>query len=412
MASFQSDVVILGAGIGGFEAFRMLNRYLRRAGLGKKITLIDQNNYFTFVPLLHEVAVGAVEPEHCTLALREVVARTPHQFIKARVTRIDPVKKLVALDCPEFDGAVVAYDVCVVALGSTINYFGVPGAAEHSYHIRTLENAVAFKNALINRFDTPDPHITVSVVGGGPSGVEVVAQIAHLVRRDLARLYPRKTAAIRLIEQSAEIVLVLPPRARWAALERLKRLGVEILTSTGVKAITSGALTLAAGETIESDLTLWTAGLKGLADTLLPVEYCKNGRLPVTGTLQHPQAPSLYAIGDIALVLDERSKQWVPQLGEAAHCEAEYVANHLMATWTGKKIKSFHFKSKGTLMPIGEYYGLLIRGNFVLAGFVAWWIRRTVYVWFMPGLIRKLKIASDWTLRLFGFADIVTFNKR
>lgn len=410
MDTKHTDILILGAGIGGYEAFRSLESRLRRAGLHKKITLVDQNNYFTFVPLLHEVAVGSVEPEHATLALREVVAGTPHEFIKARVKKIDPPKKLVTLDCSEMAETNFSYDYCVIALGSGVNYFGVPGAAKFAYHIRTLENALEFKTELINRFDSPDPHITISVVGGGATGVEVAGQIAHLVNGDLRRLYPKKTSAIRLIERGEEMAAFFPLPARALVKKRLQKLGVELRLATNVKAVRADALVLDNGITIESDLTLWTAGLKNLADTILPGSYCQQGRIPIKNTLQLPQDPSLYAIGDNAECFDEWCQKLVPQLGEAAHRQGQYVARHLVAALKNKKIKPFHFKSKGIIMPIGEYYGLIVRGNWVLAGFFAWWARRLVYVWFMPGIVRKLKIISDWTLRLFGFADTISLS--
>lgn len=411
METKHTDILILGAGIGGYEAFRSLAKGLRRAGINKKITIVDQNNYFTFVPLLHEVAVGAVEPAHATLALREVVRGTPHEFIKARIKKIDPQKKLVELDGADFPDSQISYDYCIIAIGSTVNHFGIPGAAEFAYHIRTLENALEFRTELINRFDSPDPHITISIIGGGATGVEVAGQIAHLVNRDLRRLYPNKTSAIRLIERGDEVVSFLPAKARKLVKKRLQKLGVELLLATGVQAVQEDALILSSGKTVESDLTLWTAGVQNMADSFLPSDYCNKGRVPITNTLQHPKDSSLYAIGDVAECFDEWCRVLVPQLGEAAHAEGQYVAKHLVGVLKNKKIKPFHFKSKGIIMPIGEHYGLIIRGNFVLAGFWAWWVRRTVYVWFMPGIVRKLKIITDWTLRLFGFADTISFGK-
>lgn len=408
MEKENTNILILGAGIGGYETFRSLSYRLRRARLNKKITIVDQHNYFTFVPLLHEVAVGAVEPSHCAISLQELVMNTPHRFIKARIKKIDPEKKQVTLDCSDTGDATISYDVCVAALGSTVNYFDIPGAPEQTYHIRSLDNALAFRNALINRFDSPDQHITISIIGGGASGVEVAGQIAELARHDLKRLYPHKDTAIKLIERGEELASFLPPRARALIKKRLQRLGVDIVLKVGVKKVAGGSLILTNGGTIESDLTLWTAGLSSNSHTILGERFCRRGRIPVTNRLQHPDFESLYAIGDNAECFDEWCQVVVPQLGEAAHREGEYVAKHIVARLKSKKIQPFHFKSKGTLMPIGDRYGLIIKDNFVLAGFWAWAIRRLVYVWFMPGVVRKLKIISDWILRLFGFADIIS----
>lgn len=411
-SALHTDILILGAGIGGYETFRTLAKELRRHGINKKITIVDQNNYFTFIPLMHEVAVGEVEPEHCTLALREIVAGTPHEFIKARVKKIDPKSKAVALECAEAPQTTISYDYCVVALGSAINYFDIPGAKDYTYHLRSLENALAFRNALINRYDSADKSITISVIGGGPTGVEAAGHIAHLVHGDLKRLYPHKPVTVRLIERGGELVTFFPKSAQALISKRLKKLGVELLLNTGVHKVEPDALALSSGATIESDLTLWAVGMRNLADDLFPPEFCTKGCILVTNNLMYGGLPTLYAVGDIAMCFDEKTDKRVPQLGEAAHKQGQYVGRHLAAVLRGKKIKPFSFTSKGSIMPIGENYGLMVRGKFVWAGFFMWWVRRTVYVWFMPGILRKIKIIVDWTLRLFGIADIITIENK
>lgn len=411
--TMATNILILGAGIGGYEAFRSLAKRLKRAGIKKKITIVDENNYFTFIPLLHEVASGAVEPEHCTLALREVTAGTPYEFIKGRVVKIDPIKKLVALNCPEADCGGISYDICIIALGSTINYSGVDGAAEHSYHIRTLGNALSFRRALIDRFDSPETEVTVSVIGGGTTGVEVAGQIGYLLNHDLKRLYPNKTGAVRLVESSTELAGRLPPKARLLIARRLRRLGIQVLLGTGVKAVGTDELILENGEKLKSDLTLWATGIKNTAKDLLPKDYCDDGRVPTDDFLRHPRDSSLYAIGDIANCFDAHCQISIPQLGEAAHRQGQYLAKQLVSAWRGRPITNhFHFISRGTLMSVGERYGLIIRGRFVIAGWFAWVIRRAVYVWFMPGIARKIKILSDWLLRSFGSADIISINRK
>jgi NADH dehydrogenase len=409
MQTTHTDILILGAGIGGYETFRSLAHRLRKAGLNKKITIVDQHNYFTFVPLMHEVAVGAVEPQHATLSLAQLVAGTPHRFMKGRIKKIDPEKRHVELECFDNRCTNLTYDYCVMSLGSTINYFGVPGAKERTYHVRTLENALTFRRALINRYDTSDQHITISVVGGGPTGVEVVGQIAHLVNRDLAKFYPAKTRQVRIIERGAELASILPPKARVLVTKRLQKLGVEVLTGTGVKEVQDDALLLSDGRKIESDLTLWAAGMLNAADQLLPAEYCDRGRVIVNNHFESIKNKTLFAIGDNAFMV-EPVKDQLPQLGEAAHSAGKYVARYIAAQYRGHTLPPFAFHSKGTLMPIGERYGLLVRGNIVLHGFIMWWVRRTVYVWFMPGFVHKLKIVMDWTLRLFGSLDIISLN--
>lgn len=409
-STIHTDILILGAGIGGFETYRALEKALRKHKIKKTITIVDQNNYFTFVPLMHEVAVGAVEPSHATLPLANLVAGTPHKFIKARVKAINPETKTVDFDCDIMDCSTISYDFCVLAMGSSINFFDVPGANQYTHHIRTLTDALTFRNALIDRFDSPDSHISINVVGGGAAGVEVAGQISHLITKDLNRLYPKKTSLIRVIERSPALVAMLPPKAQALVAKRLKKLGVEVLLNTGVTQVLEDDLKLNTGETIESDLTLWAVGVRGTANELLPEKFCDRGRVPVTETLQHALASSLYAVGDVAVIMSLGKP--IPQLGEAALHAGQYAAKHIISQYTKKTIRPFKFSSFGSLIPVGEHYALIVRGNFILAGFFAWWVRRTVYVWFMPGLARKLKIIMDWTLRLFGPADIISLKQK
>lgn len=404
----KTDILILGAGIGGYQAFRKLANGLKKRGVNKKIIIIDKNNYFTFYPLMHEVATGVVEPEHCTVALRELVAGTPHEFVKGVITKIDPERKLVYLDCDQIECDAIGYEYCITSLGSGINYFGTPGAEKYAHHIKTLERAIEFRQALVNRFDTTDKHITVSVVGGGVTGLEIAGHIAHFLNNDLKKLYPNKTSSLRVIEKGNELIGFLPPKAKKLIAKRIKNLGVEIILNTGVTEVKADSVVLSSGEEVESDLTMWAIGVLNCADKFLPADWCEKGRIPVNEFLQHQKNNYLYAIGDMALWLNPKTKRALPQMGEGAYDEANYAAKHLLNSLQNKTTKPFAFKTAGMMMPIGENYGLFVKNNFVLGGFLAWWLRRTVYLIFMPGILRKIKIVSDWTLRLFGFADIIS----
>jgi NADH dehydrogenase len=188
MSQFKTDIVILGAGIGGYETFRSLAKLLKHRGINKKITIVDRNNYFTFTPMLHEVASGSVEPQHCTIALRELVYNTPHSFLKATIHSINVSQKTVLTSQGELH-----YDYCVVALGSGVNYFNTPGAEQYCYGVRTLTAATKLHEELFQRLECEDqPELTLSVIGGGFTGVEVAGQFSYLINRDLKKLYPEK----------------------------------------------------------------------------------------------------------------------------------------------------------------------------------------------------------------------------
>jgi NADH dehydrogenase len=186
---------------------------------------------------------------------------------------------------------------------------------------------------------------------------------------------------------------------------------VVIHTNFKIKEITARSVISVEGTNIMGDFIVWSAGVKNVANNFLNDSLCEKGMIPTNEFLQHKTISTLYAVGDIALSFNLGSDKPQPPLGEAAHKEGQYVAQHIVATIQQKKIKPFIFKSLGTLMPIGDWWGVAIIGPFTLFGKIAWWIRRTVYVLFMPGIIRKLKIIVDWTLHSFGFRYIASIDR-
>lgn len=403
----KTDILILGAGIGGYEAFRTLDRLLNWHALGKTITIVDEHNYFTFTPLLHEVASGSVEPSHATFSLRELVYKTRHQFLKATVKQILPEEKKVVTSA-----GTVSYDYCVMALGSGVHFFNVTGAEKFSHTIRTLPKAMALREHIITQLEQEPKTLTMTIVGGGFSGVEVAGQMAYFRQHSLSKLYPKTKVTIQVVEASATVTPVLPLRAQKKIIRQLEKLDVKLLLNQRVEEVKKNTILLASGEILQSNVTIWCSGIHNLADCFMHEDDCEKQRFPVTHTLNHEKFPSLYGVGDIVLGYNKNSTIPYPQLGEAAHKQGEYVARHIVASLRKKKIKDFVFKSKGTLMPIGERYAVVIIGKLVFSGLFAWWLRRTVYIAFMPGFMRKLKLIIYWTLHLFGFSYIIDLERK
>jgi len=402
----KTDVLILGAGIGGYETFRNLDKHFRRNGIDKQITIVDKNNYFTFVPMLHEAAAGSIEPDHCAIPLRELTRGSRHRFIKAAVTKILPEKKKV-----ETSETTIHYEYCVVALGSVTNYFDIPGAKTYTHHVRSLEGAVNLHEGIIHTLeDYQTNSINLVVVGGGFTGVEVAGQFCDFAQKDIKKLYPHVKTSISIIESGDLLLKFMPDKVREKITARLKKRGVKMFLQNRVKKVEPGAVVLKDNTRLPSDITIRTAGFKNIGEEFLPSSYCENGRIAVTSYLTSIKNECLYAIGDIMYLCKPDSQIPYPQLAEAAYKEGKYVAKQITARIKNKKIKPFEFKPKGTLMPVGDWYGVLVKGRFVLYGPIAWWIRRTVYLQFMPGTIRKMKIAFDWTMHTFGFRYIIETN--
>ncbi len=401
----KADILILGAGIGGYAAFKNLAKELKKNNIKKTITLLDSNNYFTFTPLLHEVASGSIEPGHATIPLQELVYGTPHHYIKATVEKIFPEKNTVQTSIGN-----ISYEYCVTAIGSGINYYGIKGAAEFSYSVRTLRNAMILRSSIIEKLESCDQELNINIVGGGFTGIEVAGQISSLASHDLKKLYPKAKINVRIIQATDKLAPQLPPQAQEKIVARLNKMGIKILLNAKVMEVKACEI-IFSNQTIASDFTIWCAGVENLAGYMMDASFCERDRMPVNNFLQHKMYSNLYAVGDIVCGNNQNETTTYPQIGEAAESQGLYVGRHIVHTLMKKKIAPFYFKSKGTLMPIGENYGYNVFHNgFVLSGFIAWWIRRTVYVIFVPGFLRKLKIVLDWTLNLFGFRYTVDIS--
>ncbi|MBI2436483.1 MAG: NAD(P)/FAD-dependent oxidoreductase [Candidatus Magasanikbacteria bacterium] len=407
MATLKTDILILGAGIGGFETFRTLSKLLKRHNINKKITIVDENNYFTFVPMLHEVATGSIEPTHCAIPLRELIYKTPHEFINARVEYINPEKKQVTTH-----EGIIDYEFAVIALGSVTNYFNTPGAEQYTHNVRSLISALKLKYELLGQLNnTHKEELNICIVGGGYTGVEIAGQLYDLALREVTQLYPHKKMSITLIHSGDTILNYMPKKVQDKVARRLEKKGVEILLNAKVSKVSNDAVVLADGKTLTSDLTIWTAGFENIGPHYMDPKYCcQKSRIQVTGELTMPDFPHTYALGDNAEILDPHTHIAYPQLAEAAHLEGRYLAHHILRTIHGKKNTRFVFHSKGTLMPVGDWYGVAQIGPFILFGKLAWWIRRTVYVMFMPGFWRKIRIVFDWTVHSFGFRHLINLK--
>jgi len=404
-ATFSTDILILGAGIAGYAAFRELSKNLKKNKINKTITIVDQNNYFTFTPLLHEVASGSVEATQATFSLRELVYKTPHQFQQAAIEKILPDKKIVQTNVGE-----ISYQYCIIALGSGVKYYNITGAREFSYSVRTLQEALFLRRSLIKKLETNPKKISINIVGGGYTGVEVAGQFSSLVKHDLKKLYPKTEIEICIIQASNTLVSQLPVLAQKKIINRLKKIGIKIFFNSSISEVREREI-IFNNESHASDITIWCAGVDNFGTAFVGEDYCERGRLSVDEFLQINQFPETYAIGDIACSHNQKKLNNFPQIGEVAHMQGEYVSKNLIAKLLNKKIKQFQFESKGTLMPIGDFYGLAVFGkNIVLSGFFAWWLRRTVYLMFMPGKLRKLKIMINWTLNMFGFKNIIDIS--
>lgn len=413
-------IVVLGAGFGGVYTFKRLHQWFHKDP-SVELVLISDSNYFLFTPLLHEVATGNVEPVDIVEPLRKVLGCCMAEFHLAQVCRVDSTKQLVRTT-----GGDVPYDKLVVALGSEPAFFGIEGAAEHVYTLKTMADAIRLKNHVIHAVEsanarlngyTPREHATATaeelahivVIGGGPTGVEIAAELADLCYRTLARFYtPELTSNVRitLVHRGDELVPQFTKKMRERSAETLRQKGVALRFDTAVTAVTDNAVYLDNGEKLETRTPVWTAGVapKDLPfDRDVPRE---DGKLLVDKYLRLDGDPDIFAIGDMARHYDPETGEPSPALAQTASQQGAYVADVIARTMNGQEVAPFTYHHQGNLLSLGKWRAAgEIKGRAIYGRF-AWWVWRTIYLSKLISFSKKVTVAVHWTINLFRPRDI------
>ena len=391
-------IVIVGGGAGGLALATQLGKHLGKKKLAK-ITLVDAARTHVWKPLLHQLAAGSFDT-HAEEIEYLAQARWNHfKFRLGRLEGLDRNSKTLQLAASHDEAGreitppqQLAYDTLVIAVGSQTNDFGTPGAAEHTIKLDSPQAAKRFNDRLINaciRAQTVprsagSGRLTVAIVGGGATGVELAAEL-HAAAKVLANygfdhIHPEKDLQIVLIEAAPRLLAQLPERLSESALRELRKLAIEVHTNEKVVEVTEGSLKMASGKVISSSLSVWAAGVKA-ADFLktlggeTPLATNRLNQLVVNGNLQTPDA-SIYAFGDCA-ACQQPDGTWVPPRAQAAYQQAMYLVRALPKLQHGEPVPPFVFKDQGSLVSLSEYssvgslMGSLTKGSFFIEGQLA-----------------------------------------
>jgi NADH dehydrogenase len=407
-------VLILGGGFGGVYAALELERVLRGRS-DVEVTLVARDNYFLFTPMLHEVAASDLEMNTIVNPLRKLLRRV--KTFTGNIETIDLKKKCVAVS-HGFDSHVheLSYDHLVIALGSSTNFFGLPGLKDVALTIRTLNDAIELRNRLITHLeeansecaaDGRQPLLTFVVAGAGFAGVETIGGINDLVREAI-RFYPNlKPELVRTVLISSEefILPELGQKLGAYAQTKLAARGVEIITKERVTAIREGVVELSNGQQIYADTLVWAAG-NGSNPLIAALPIPKNtGRIVVNEYLEVEAFPGVWALGDCSLVPDGKTGRFHPPTAQHALREGRCAARNIAAAILGRRKESFRFATLGQLAAIGHRTGVANVFGLNFSGFLAWWLWRTVYLLKLPRFEKKVRVALDWTLDLFFSKD-------
>ena len=411
-------ILVLGGGFGGVATVRHLERVLRRH-TDVEITLVSRENFFVLTPLLFEACSGRLELRHCAQPIRAALRRT--RFIEATVESVDLERQLVRAVGAEGSAYGMPYDHLVVALGASTNDRLIPGSSK-ALTFKTMADALVLRNHLIGCFERADAAaeaaqrrecLTVVVIGGGLVGVELVGELTAFAD-DVLRFYPRirrDEVCFRLFEAGSRILPEIDATLAATAARVLQRRGVDLRVSTAVRSIEAGRVRLQ-NDTIDAGTIVLTAGIVPSAvASAIPVLRDQRGRIAVDATMRSRSHPQLWALGDCAAIPGPDGRPY-PALAQHAVREARHLAWNIRAVIDGRDPAPFMFRSLGTMASLGHTRAVARVGGVRLTGVIAWWVRRTYYLFQMPRWDRRLRIVLDWTVALFFRPDITRIDLR
>lgn len=397
-------IVILGGGFGGLYSARAL----RAASV--RVTVVDRRNHHVFQPLLYQVAMAALSPGDIASPIRWILRRQRNvEVLLAEARAIDPARRIVTLT----DGE-IAYDYLIVATGSTHAYFGHTEWRTVAPGLKTLEDALEIRRRVLLAFERaerePDPArrevlLTFVVIGGGPTGVELVGALAEISRQSLARDFRHfdpGSARIVLLEGGPSILTSFPEPLRQSALADLVRLGVDVRTNSVVTGVSARRVTIGANH-IDAETVLWAAGVAAspLGATLgVPVD--RAGRVQILPDLTVPGHPNVFVIGDLASLADEHGKP-LPGVAQVAIQMGHHAVRNILRAIEGQPLRAFHYKDLGNMATIGRNSAIADFGSFTLKGYLGWLAWLFVHLINLIGFRNRLVVLVQWAWAYFSY---------
>jgi NADH dehydrogenase len=394
-------VVIVGSGFGGLNAARRL------ASAPVDVTVIDRDNYHGFWPLLYEVATAGLGTDDIARPIRAIYSPHPNLSVRVgTVTGIDFEAQNVEIDGRDL----LRYDFLVLAAGSATTDFGIPGVAEHAFPLKTLPDAVRLRNHILSTFERADTEtagappspglLTIALVGGGATGVEMAGALAELVAFNLAsdfRNLDLTRARVVLIEMADHLLPGFAKVSSDRALRTLSTKGVEVLLNTKLQKVTTDGVTFDDGSSLESETVVWTAGVRAnpLTDAV-PGDKGKGSTVPVEADLRVPGRPNVFVIGDMAAAAGRHGEQ-LPQLAQVAIQGGRRTADNIRRLLAGKPTRPFHYHNHGIMATIGRRSAVAeLPGGIRFGGTAGWLAWLGVHLVFLIGFRNRVVVLVNW----------------
>lgn len=403
--SSKERIVVVGGGFAGINFVKRIDksRY--------DVLLVDRNNYHSFPPLFYQVASSGLEPASISFPFRREIRKMKQEasFHLGDVKEIDLAAKKVVTQYET-----IHYDRLVLAAGTTNNFFNMTDLYKHVFTIKSTGEAIRCRNEILDRLErasiNPDHNercrlLSFTVIGGGPTGVEVAGALGEMKRYILRREYPAISPdemSITLVEGSDRLLHTMSETASRYALKYLKELNVNVVLNQTMKSYDDNVLTFADGTTSRSEMVVWTAGVTGEPLNIVGGELDKGpgGRFIVDEFNRASGRDDVFVLGDISFRQSDDYPRGCPQLAQVAIQQARCLAKNLNR---GQMTKPFKYVDKGSMATIGRNRAVADLDHFKLTGFIAWAAWMFVHLISLLGMRNKLVVLTNWIWAYFSY---------
>ena len=419
-------ILVVGGGYAGFYTAWKLEKLLRKGEA--EVVMVDPLPYMTYQPFLPEVAAGSIEPDHAVVSHRRHLKRT--KVVGGKVTGISHATKTATIEPIAGEAYELSYDQIVVTAGAVSRTFPIPGIADLAYGLKTIEEAAAIRDKLLANFDKAaqlpsgparERLLTVVVVGGGFAGIEVFAELRSFAS-SLLKYYPElsfEETHFHLVEAMGRIMPEVSLETSHWVLKNLDQRGAIVHLDTQLQSAENGVIQLSTGESFESELIVWTAGVMANPTVVRGSDLAadERGRIVTRPDLRVGTADAVvegaWAAGDISAVPDLSGGgvggYCVPNAQHAVR-QGKLLARNIVAVMRGELPRDYHHKNLGAVAGLGLGVGVFQSGNIALKGFIAWIAHRGYHGLAMPTWERKLRVVGDWWNQFWLGREIVSLE--
>ena len=418
----------MGGGFAGVDCTKKLENYFQ-SNYDIEITLVSDDNFLLFTPMLPQIVAGTITPRHIVMPLRALCKKA--RIYESVVRDIDPIQQHVTLEgTPEKIGIRIHYDYLVIALGSKTNFFGLNDVKRNSFTMKTLADAISLRNRIIDMLEQAENEknskikqrlLTFVVVGGGFAGVETAGEINDFLNESISYYHNIKQADVHviLVEAVGTILQGFNESLSEHAHNKLEKNGIKILLqhvvtsfdgkNVIIKKLPSTLSNVKHEATIDSHTLGWTAGVTPVDIIQNSAFKLKNGKIIVNEFLEIPNHPEIFAIGDCSQ-FDKEDANKFPPTAQLAEAHAKSAAYNIKQSIENKEKKKFVYKWKGQSAIIGKHYGIAESMGIKITGFWAWVLWRNYYLNKMPNIEKRIRVWLDWNIDLFSRVDISRYG--